>query len=70
MNKIMNENEQTCKKCCNTFDQNEKKYIYTPIGYADPITKNFISTIDWCLNCCIKLEQGAVSYNHNFNMTS
>lgn len=55
----MNElQQQTCKKCYKTFDQIEKKYIFLPIGYADPITKTFVSTKDWCVNCCIKLEQG------------
>jgi hypothetical protein len=52
----MNES-QTCKKCYKTFNQKEKKYIFVPLGYVDPITKTFISTKEWCLNCCFKIEQ-------------
>jgi hypothetical protein len=60
--KNMNEedSDQICKKCNKTFDPKSKKYIFLPLGYADPTTDTFISTKEWCLDCCIKLEQGVV----------
>lgn len=53
----MDKDEIKCTKCNNIFRLDDKKYIFTPLGYVDPKTKQFISTSQWCLKCCINLEK-------------
>jgi hypothetical protein len=54
------EETQTCKKCNKVFYTKEKDHVFVAIGYTDPTTKTFISTKEWCLLCCIKLERGEI----------
>ncbi len=48
---------QTCEKCFQFFDHDIRKNLLLPIGFVDPKTNTFTSTLNWCLYCCIALEK-------------